>query len=221
MAKMQIVYLVGIDGSGKTTLAKSLVSALNQSGTHARYFYGQHQPLFFRVLRWMARKTALRSVDPNRNYQVFTQTKTGAGKKFGLLTRIYAIAWLADYWIGAMARLTAVCINSPGVVVIDRYYLDQVVNISQLMGLDDTRLSGFAIATARFFFHPSMTIFVDVTEAVAFARKNDVPSIDYLTERRARYQMLARLFSMRILNGDCPADEVLKESLKAVQGLRS
>ena len=50
-------------------------------------------------------------------------------------------------------------------------------------------------------------------EEIAFKRKDDVPSIDYLKEKREIYLNIAKDLKMNILDGSLPKDEV-REKLK-------
>src|SRR5438105_3554062 len=47
---VKIVCIMGIDGAGKTTLARNTVAALRARGLDAAYFYGRQYSLFSRAL---------------------------------------------------------------------------------------------------------------------------------------------------------------------------
>lgn len=56
MTRGILICLTGIDGSGKTTLAKSLNDSLNKNGCNSTYVYARVTPIFSRLLMIVGRK---------------------------------------------------------------------------------------------------------------------------------------------------------------------
>ena len=54
----------------------------------------------------------------------------------------------------------------------------------------------------------SKLVIVDVREKTAYTRKNDIPSLVYLKERRKLYLYLARVLNIPIVNGEMKIHEV-------------
>jgi dTMP kinase len=48
---------------------------------------------------------------------------------------------------------------------------------------------------------PDVSFLIDVPEEVAFNRKNDVPDIAYLKERRSNYLKVGKWFNMIVIDG--------------------
>jgi thymidylate kinase len=59
-------------------------------------------------------------------------------------------------------------------------------------------------------------LFLNVSEEVAFSRKDDIPSAEYLRERKARYLALAGAYDFHEVNADAPLEEVLSEARKVI-----
>ena len=57
---MKLVCIIGMDGTGKTTLASNVVSTLRQQGQPALYIYGRTFPVISRALMALGRLTLLR-----------------------------------------------------------------------------------------------------------------------------------------------------------------
>jgi len=206
---MKLVYMVGIDGAGKTTVARRLVEQMQQQGVRGRYFYAQHASVLLAPLRWLNRKTFMRKTDAYQDYDSYASRKAGASQKHPLLARGYAFVWLLDYFLFTYSRLLLQALAAPHWLVVDRYYLDIVVNISQTLGLDEAGMLVLARQASRFFLRPAVTVFIDVSEETAMRRKDDVPDIAYLKERRGRYLALEHLSGFVRLDGEQPLQTVL------------
>ena len=60
---MKLICLTGIDGSGKTTLARSLARTLDEQGIPATSIYGRTYPVLSRALMLLGRIILLRGTD--------------------------------------------------------------------------------------------------------------------------------------------------------------
>jgi dTMP kinase len=88
------------------------------------------------------------------------------------------------------------------IVVSDRYIYDTVISdLSVHLGYSPEE-TAWAIAWGlRALPMPLLTVLIDVPAEVAFARKDDVPHIDYLRERRAFYLELKKRPEVLPFNG--------------------
>jgi dTMP kinase len=99
-------------------------------------------------------------------------------------------------------------------VVCDRYVFDTVVNdlgVHLEYDARDVRLSLASIF--RVLPEPDVVFLIDLPEEVALGRKDDIPHIDYLRERRELYLLTAQLYPMFELDGlespEALADQVM------------
>jgi len=63
---------------------------------------------------------------------------------------------------------------------------------------------------------PTVTFLIDVDENVAHSRKNDIPNIKYLKDRRNLYLNVAERYNMNILNGNKEINEVFSEAKEKI-----
>jgi thymidylate kinase len=90
----------------------------------------------------------------------------------------------------------------------DRYYLDMVVNQGVLQDNDTAGMLRDARLLEFFLPRAAMHVFLDVSEEMAFARKQDIQSVNYLRERKARYLALAPHYGFSVIDANQPADAV-------------
>jgi thymidylate kinase len=209
---MRLICITGIDGTGKTTLAKNVAGALQGRGERALYIYGRTYPLLSRLLMFLGRTLFLRKSSPWKDYGQYTAQKKNKMRN-PLFVWVYTAAILLDYYVQIWLKLLP-HLGRKRIVIADRYLYDTI--ISDLT----VHLSYTQEQTARaikrglsFLPKPWLTFLVDVPEEVAFARKDDVPHIDYLRERRGWYLQLQQRPEVRLLDGQLPPQAVVEAVL--------
>ena len=215
---MRLVYLTGIDGAGKTTLAHTLVQDVQSQGVESHYMYAQHIPFLLAPLKWLAQRSFIRSTNAKNDYAAYSVRKTEASRRYSKLSRLYAVAWLIDYFCMTYWRLLPHLFRHSWLVV-DRYYFDIVTNISQTLGLSTEQAVALAQKVSKFFPTPEIILYIDLPEEVAFARKNDIAGVEYLRERRQWYRTLGKTFKFVYLNGNQSPAQVHQDALNQLEHL--
>ena len=210
---MKLVCFTGIDGAGKTTLARNTVTALREQGETAIYVYGRIVPMISRLAMAVGRTLLLRKHNQWHEYGAYT-----ADKKLTLRHPIFA--WghtatiLIDYYLQIWLKLLPHLLGRHTVVV-DRYIYDTIIS-------DLAAHLGYSLAKAEKAIHtalkllprPSLVILLDLPEEVAFSRKTDVPHVDYLGERRPYYLHLTTHPEIELFNGEMSQEELLQATLR-------
>lgn len=203
----RILYVLGTDGAGKTTQTRRLTEELRAAGWRATYLYCQHRPFFLWLLKLPARLLFMRKTDQFQNYDAYKARKDAVAGKRPWLTRLYAALWYFDVWMQTWPRMLWACWTSD-VVLLDRYYLDWVVNLGVLKNNSLEAMQTDARRLERVLPRADLHVFLDVSEDVAFARKDDIQSVRYLRERKERYLRLAPGYQFHLVNADESADAV-------------
>ena len=214
MMRGRLICFTGIDGSGKTTLSKMVAERLRERGEPALYAYGRAVPVVSRVLMAAGRRILLQEYRVWRDYSAYTMEKKRALKN-AFLAQAHTLAVWADYLPQAFSKI-AVPLLLGRTVVCDRYVFDTVVNDLGVHLEYDARDIRLSLASMfQVLPEPDMGFLIDLPEEVALRRKDDVPHIDYLRERRGLYLLTAQLYPMFELDGMEPpealADQVLVE----------
>ena len=218
MRRGMILYVLGTDGAGKTTQARRLTEALQVDGRRVRYLYCQHRPFFLWLLKLPARLLFMRKTDQFRNYDDYKARKDAVANRQPWLTRIYAWLWLFDVWMQTWPRVLWAGTHSD-VILLDRYYLDWIVNLGVLQGQGLESMLRDARRFERLLPRANLHVFLNVSEEVAFLRKNDIQSVRYLRERKERYLQLAPFYGFHLVDADQPADQVFATIRKLVDGV--
>ena len=69
--RKKIIYFLGTDGSGKTTLSKNLIETLMNEKIRVKYFYARHFPVFLYPFKFFAKKTVMRNTNEFGNYSEY------------------------------------------------------------------------------------------------------------------------------------------------------
>ena len=86
-------------------------------------------------------------------------------------------------------------------VVCDRYIYDTVTDMAVDLNHSKERIRAALECFLHFFLKPCLVFLIDVPEETAYKRKVDIPSMDFLKERRTIYLDIAREYEMTILDG--------------------
>lgn len=196
-----LICFTGMDGTGKTTLSKELVELLNKKGITCKYVYARLNPFILKPFILIGDWIFLRRKDIYENYFEYSNTKRGAIKKHSFLSRVYQKILLLDYLLQIFFKVKLPLMRGKNIVC-DRYVYDTVItDISIDMNYSKDKVMNLLSNLLRFFPEPDITFLVDVSEEIAYQRKNDTPSIHYLKERRRMYLDVGNEYGMTILDG--------------------
>jgi len=196
-----LVSFSGIDGSGKTTLSKILVKELKERGVECKYVYGRLEPIISRPLILAGRKIFLRKRDVKKDYKGYLSEKKEVFKKYSLFSKIYYYILVLDYTLQLFFKIRLPLLFGKKLIC-DRYVYDTLVMDLVI----DFNLNEYQMLRLlnRFFWvvpRPNVAFLIDLDEEIAFHRKSDTPSVDYLRERREVYLRIAEKERMVILDG--------------------
>ena len=190
-----VICFSGIDGSGKTTQLTFIAERLKETGIRYKYvrlrwaaFLSYPFLVFCRLTgftRWKIQRGVL-CVEHN-----FYTNKA--------IARIWTLVFTFDIIIHYYYRVR-LPLRRGYHVLCDRFILDALVDM-----MYDTRqpelfnkLAGKLLLSLVS--KDYLTLFFDLDEQKAYERKKDVPSIDFLRERRRLYRALAHRFNIPILD---------------------
>ena len=210
MKKGYLVCFTGIDGSGKTTLAKSLVRSLKSRGIASVYVYGRVKPVMLRPFVWFGRLVFMRGKDMFDDYTEYSKTKRRAIRKHHALFGLYCCTLWIDYVIQISFKVCLPLLHRQ-IVVCDRYVYDTVItDLATDMDYSTEQIVSQLRRVFRFVPRPDIVFLVDAPEEVAYRRKDDHPSIKYLKERRQIYLDVSKYRDISVLDGTLSPQEIEK-----------
>ncbi|OGC46087.1 hypothetical protein A2V49_04535 [candidate division WWE3 bacterium RBG_19FT_COMBO_34_6] len=211
----KIIYIIGTDGSGKTTLSNNLISHYKIKGVNATYFYARHFPFLLKPFKMLGRRTALNKTDEFKNYDGYKDKKNTFFTNHRIIAIIYGFIWAVDYLLITLLRLFPKLIRN-NLIIMDRFFLDTTVNISESINLNDDQMLKLARFLGLFFPESKLNIFIKVSPQVAFSRKTDIQSIRYLEERNRRYKVFSEKYNFIEINGENRLEVVFEQAKELI-----
>jgi thymidylate kinase len=209
-----IVVFIGIDGSGKTTAAKLTQSRLSKGRAECSYVWGRFGSILIDGLVIVSKKTIFRQTldkKPDDDFQraksyVFRNRFTGLlYTSFVLVDYIWQL--LSKIWLPHFRRINLVC---------DRYFYDTIIDLTvDLAYSTDTcqrLLKVFHLLAPR----PDVTFLIDLPVEVAFARKEDIPSLEYLRRRRELYNHVSGKYGFVPLDGAESPETIVEMGMQRI-----
>ena len=223
MSKGIIVCFMGIDGSGKTTLAKNLQKTLDATGVKYRYLWWltAEKSLLRRIMRG-----ASRLVRFNQRSKPKAGSATDGGSKSGnshgskgkpgIVMSIYQYVTLIDYTIQLFLKVW-IPKKQGYVVICDRYIYDTIIAFDITFDYSEKKYNNLFGFFYRLAPKPDVFFIVDVPPEVAFGRKDDIPSVEFLLKPRAKYKAMAKTVNALQLDGTKSLDELNGIVLSEIQ----
>ena len=203
------ICFVGIDGSGKTTQAKLLVKTMKENGVKSKYVYNRFKAFMVWPFMIIGEALFLHGKNKFEDYKEYSDTKKRVFRNH-IILRVYRYFVLFEYSFQILFKIKVPLMFGKNIIC-DRYVYDTVItDFSVDMNYSKDRVLRLLNYLLRFFPKPDITFLIDVPEEIAYQRKEDTPSIEYLRERRDTYLYIGREHGMILLDGSKEITE-LKE----------
>jgi len=214
-----MIVFVGMDGSGKSTLSRTLGADLINTGIDVRHIWvlENEQSLLRRALRRIAPSRFTRNASQQTGSGI---TGSRSGSMGFILRGLYPAIVTFDYMVYGLVRIRLPSLVRNRVWIFDRYFFDVILALSDEFVLNQGQgglmWSLFGIS----FPVPDIIFFVDVKPEVAAERKPDAyPSLEAAAIMRHRYlgllDTLNRRYGTRVLRIDNNGD--LEESCEEIR----
>ena len=211
----KLINIVGIDGAGKTTLARNLTAYFQKKGVRIQYQYCQYFAKLLLPLKLAAKYSIMRKTDEFRDYAYYNKTKKNISSRYKLLSVLYANVWLIDYIFQVFFKIS-IPIRFKKKLVVDRYIYDIAVNLSLTTNNNVDYAFNIISLFYKFVPRPDIVIYIDIPEQVAFDRKSDIKDIEYLKERRERYLVLIDKYDFKVIDGQKNYDQMLEDTINVL-----
>lgn len=182
MKETNFICFMGIDGSGKTTLAKELIDVMNKKGFKTKYWwckfeFFKFEYLLVKIFKRFLKSSCQSSLDSNFR-------KRSHRTSIPLKVYQYLVIFSYIYRIFLNVRLPLFFGKS---VICDRYIYDALVDFIMEFKYPKEKTQKTLKILSSLTPKPDLIFLVDLPEEVAYKRKKDIPSISYLSKRRKMY----------------------------------
>jgi len=204
------ICFTGIDGSGKTTLAKETINMFLRQGISCKYVYNRFIPFLSRPLTSIGRKLFMAKEDIFKDYEKHSQSKQQLLKNKAF-SYFYQFLILGDYFFQILFKVKLPLMLGQNIVC-DRYIYDTIItDLALSLGYSEKVIKNILEKHFYFIPKPDLVFLIDVSEEIAYSRKRDIPCKDYLNDRRQFYLEVGKSAGMVILDGTRNITELVSE----------
>ena len=214
-----LICMTGADGAGKTTQIELLEEHLQGKGFRVHRMWCRWKPFLPRPFLALAKRTVFRK-KAVRDYNV----EPGEGERFhawqdqkrsvfrwGLVRWAYLTFAVTDYALQTWCKLVIGRLHG-NIILADRYLGDLLIDQAINFGYPEERFAKMVKGLwMRVLPRADMVLYLDVPEEVAFQRRADIPSVDYLRIRRAFYQAMCRNLGYEQVAADRSVEDVHRD----------
>lgn len=213
------ICAIGIDGSGKTTMTKGLIDEFGQMGVPLEYRWAKFESSFLRSIISIKNRLFVIEMDQKKNYEKSLKIKKDLFNN-RVLSLFYESFVFLSYGIQIFYKVSLPLLFGKNIIC-DRYIYDTAVDLAYDLELNDKELLQKLSRLIMFSPKPDILIFIDVPLEVSLKRKDDIPSLDFLQQKKKLYFKLLKsksidIRSLKIMDGTLPADTLRKEAVNII-----
>jgi thymidylate kinase len=187
MLKYKVVYIYGLDGSGKSTVCRELINLFGEKGIKATYKWMRFNHYLSKVINVIGR---LRGLSFYTIYPDDTKVGYHHYYKSSFLSATYCLTTIFDTFIASLFKLWIPILMGHQVIVLDRFVFDIIVDLSI-----DTRNPGLLLgwqgkALRRFLPLEAISIYLDVDKHIIHKRRPDTRWDENFAARKEMYEKI-------------------------------
>jgi len=226
---MKIISIIGIDGSGKTTLSRLLVKTYQSRGIRVVHIYGRFLPyivkIFWDYLWRLFNPRKENSLNDINKY--YHSVRTSIKKRLfrnPLIAALYIATIVIDYIIQMKIKLHNIPKDTE-VLLFDRYYFDTVI-YDLVLPMRVTKswelMIKLCIILSKLLPKPDKVIYLRILPTTSFRRKHDtVLTLREIHELIFMYDTLSIIFkdAVTVVNAERPIKEVFRDILRKINNI--
>ena len=215
-----LICFIGLDGSGKSSLALATYQELKKSNSKIKITYGRFTPIFSSFIMKIGSRIFLKKrKEMFSDYDNYLTEKKQLFKERTKLVNFYMKILQMDYYFELFFKII-LPLKFGSTIIADRYIFDTVINdISIDFDLTEQEINKLIEKFLLIFPKPTHTFYVRVPIEVAFSRKNDIPSLNYLKIRFKKYENIVNE-KITIIDGTKDLQELKKIVIDKIDNLR-
>jgi thymidylate kinase len=214
----RLIYLLGADGSGKTTVAEHMEQHLRAGNRSVYRVWAALRPVILLPIIKVAKFLFVRKHNKFDNYSEHIKAKKEGLRRFRFFLKPLFYLSLLDYYPQYLWKVVRIG-TKHDYLICDRYYVDLIMDQAITEGAGPERVTDWMRRYGHFFRTPDLALYLRTSPEVAIKRKTDIPSEAYLQERRRYYDAVAEALRAHVIDGDQPLPTVLARVQECIDDL--
>lgn len=210
------IALLGIDGSGKSTHLNRMKS--DSVFADFDFIWLRYSPKLLKPLYSLLKKKEKKngvSGDLKKEYKGRTDKKKKIFKN-PFIRFLWRNLTLIDYFFQVRIRTFKTRLKKKN-VIFDRYYPDLFIDLGANFGYPPEKTVKYIKRKRKLFPKADGYVYIRALPETCIARKDDIPSLKYLEDRFAVYEILKSDENFYTVDGEKTADEVYENVVSVIR----
>lgn len=216
--KTKMICFMGLDGSGKSTSIEHAYQQLKKEGKKVKIVRAAYVAVISRFFIKIGKRILLKkNADEYKDYNSYLKELRKNANK-GFVYRVFSFLTTIEFKAQIFFRIRMNRFFGYNLLV-DRYVYDNVVTYAANLGLGKEYMVKTMNTKWKRSPKPDLIIYIKTPVDICFSRKDDTPSELYLEIREPLYDIVSDLYNAKIISGEQPKENMLKETVDAISSL--
>lgn len=210
------IALLGIDGSGKSTHLNRMKS--DPIFADFDFIWLRYSPALLKPLYSLLKKKEKKEGVSGKLEEEYKE-RTGKKKKIfksPFMRFLWRNLTLIDYFFQVRFKTLKARIKKKN-IIFDRYYPDLFIDLGANFGYSPEKTVRYLKRKKHLFPKVDGYVYIRALPETCIARKDDIPSLKYLEDRFAVYEILKNDDDFFTVDGEKTADEVYADAVSVIK----